>query len=378
MPALTGFAGRLVLLWAISSWVAAAEDDGWQHGLSFFGDFKYPPGFSHFDYVNPDAPKGGRLVLAFGRAFNSFTPFIAKGIRATGVAVIGQMTLYDSLMWPSGDEVGVFYGNLAKEIKVAGDMMSVNLRLRPEARWHDGVPVTARDIKFTFEHIRDNGAPGVKAAFLSIDQVDVIGEREVRVSYKYSVNLNAMMALGKVAMMPEHYWRNRDNSRTTIEPPLSSGPYRIGDFELGKYIEFERVEDYWGRDLGIHRGRHNIDVIRYEVYRDATVQREALRKGLIDYFVEPNAVQWVTGYELDGKLSGLLSKEEHHNRQYVGVRRALAYNLTQPRFQDIRVREALTLAFDFDWMNETLDHGVYQKPNSFAQACQQVQRAPVA
>lgn len=365
MPALPRVVGRLVLLSVMSSWAPASEDDGWQHGLSYFGDFKYPPGFSHFDYVNPDAPKGGRLVQSIGRAFNSFTPFIAKGIGAPGVGVIGQMTLYDSLMWPSGDEVGVFYGNLAGEIKVADDMMEVRLRLRPEARWHDGVPVTTRDIKFTFEHIRDHAFPGVKAAYLSIKQVDAISEREVRFSYKYPVNLNAMMALGKVAMMPEHYWRDRDSSRTTIEPPLSSGPYRIGDFELGKYIEFERVEDYWGQNLGIHRGRHNIDVMRFEVYRDATVQREALKKGLIDYFVESSAAQWVTGYELDGKLSGLLVKEEHHFRQYIGVVSALAYNLTQPRFQDARVREALTLAFDFDWMNATMDYGVYQKPNSF-------------
>ena len=242
---------RFVILWAMS-WGHTFADDGWQHGLSFFGDFKYPPGFSHFDYVNPDAPKGGRLVLAYGYAFNSFTPYITKGIGAPGTLVIGQMTLYDSLMWPSG----------------------------------------------------------------------------------------GMMSLGKVAMMPEHYWRDRDSSKTTTEPPLSSGPYQIVDFELGKYIEFKRVDDYWGRDLGIHRGRHNIDVIRYEVYRDATEQREALRKGLIDYFVEPSAAQWVTGYELDGKRAGLLVKEEQHYRHAIGVTSALAYNLTQPRFQDVRVREA--------------------------------------
>ena len=275
------------------------------------------------------------------------------------------MTLYDSLMWPSGDEVGVFYGNIARDIKVAEDMMEVRLRLRPEARWHDGVPVTARDVKFTFEHVRDHSFPGVKAAFESIKQVDVISEREVRFSYKYPVNLNAMMALGKIAVMPEHYWRDRDSGKTTIEPPLTSGPYRVVDFKLGKYVELQRVDDYWGRDLGIHRGRHNIDVIRYEVYRDATVQREALRKGILDYFVEPSAAQWEIGYELEGKLSGLLVKEEQHYSQYIGMVWALAYNLTQPRFQDVRVREALTLAFDFDWMNETMDYGVYQKPSSF-------------
>ena len=364
-PAVTRrFAARLVFLWA-GSLACAFADDGWQHGLSNFGTFKYTPGFSHFDYVNPDAPKGGRLVLAYGAAFNNFTPYITKGIGAPGSSVIGQMTLYDSLLWPSGDEVGVFYGNLAKEIRVADDMMEVRLRLHPEARWHDGLPVTARDIKFSFEHIRDNSFPGLKTAFASIKQVDVVSEREVRISYKYPVNLNTMMSLGKVAMMPEHYWRDRDSGKTTIEPPLSSGPYQVGDFQLGKYIEFKRVENYWGRNLGIHRGRHNIDVLRHEVYRDATVQREALRKGLIDYSVEPSAAQWMTGYKLDGKRSGLLVREEQYYRHAIGVVSALAYNLTQPRFQDVRVREALTLAFDFDWMNETIDFGVYQKPGSF-------------
>lgn len=363
MPVQLKLAGRVLLLSAMS-WVCAS-DDGWEHGLSFFGDFKYPPGFSHFDYVNPNAPKGGRLVLARGYAFNSFTPHLNKGMESPGTNVQAAITLYDSLLYPSGDEVGVFYGNLAERIKVSDNMMAVRMRLRPEARWHDGVPVTARDIKFTFEHIREHAHAGVKAAFKSIKQVDVISEREVRFSYKYPVNRSAMMALGKLGMMPEHYWRQRDSGKTTIEPPLSSGPYRIADFKLGKYVEFERVDDYWGRDLGIHRGRHNIDGIRYEVYRDATVQREALRKGLIDYFAESSAAQWVTGYELTGKLSGLLVKEEHQLRQYIGVWSALAYNLTQPRFQDVRVREALTLAFDFDWMNKTMNYGVYQKPNSF-------------
>ncbi len=360
----------LTLMVLVSAGVSARPDPAvteprWQHGLSFFGDFKYPPGFSHFDYVNPQAPHGGRLVRRIGAAFNSFTPFIARGIGAPGGSVIGEMTRYDSLLWPSGDEVGVFYGSLAERVAVSDDMTEVRMQLRREARWHDGVPVTAKDVKFTFEHIRDHAFPGVKAAYLSLKQVDVVSEREVLFTYHYPVNLNAMMALGKVATLPEHYWRTRDNSKTTIEPPLSSGPYRIGDFKLGKYIEFERVEDYWGQNVGVHRGRHNIDVLRYDVYRDATVQREALRKGLIDFFPEPSAAQWVTGYDLDGALSGLLVKEEHHFRQYAGIVSALAFNLTKERFADVRVREALALAFDFDWMNKTLDYGVYEKPESF-------------
>jgi microcin C transport system substrate-binding protein len=332
----------------------------WQHGLSFYGDFKYPAGFAHFDYVNPDAPTGGRMVRAMPQSFNNFTPFIVKGTGAPGVDVIVEPMLYDSLMLPSGDEIGVFYGNLAGSIAVSRDSSAVRMRLRDEARWHDGVPVTAADIKFTFEHIRDNASPGVKAAYLSLKQVDVISDKEVLFQYHAPVNLNAMMALGKVAMMPEHYWRDRDSTSTTTEPPLSSGPYRVGKLELGKYIELERVEDYWGRALGLHRGKHNIDVLRFEVYRDATVQREALRKGLIDVFYETNAAQWVTGYDRPG-----LKQVKHSFQQYVGIVQALAFNLTMPRFQDVRVREALSLAFDFRWINRVFNYGIYEEPQSF-------------
>ena len=350
---------------ALVGMTALADGDvgEWRHGISFFGDFKYPPGFPHFDHVNPNAPKGGRLVLPVG-TFNSFTTFIAKGLGAPGIGVIGQMTLYDPLMWPSDDEVGVYYGNLAEQIAISPDSTQLRMRLREEAHWHDGVPVTARDVAFTLAHIKANAFQGVKAAFASIKRVEVVGEREVLFTYGSPVNKNAMTALGKIAMLPEHYWRTRDSSRTTIEPPLSSGPYRIGKFEIGKYIELERVPDYWGADLGLHRGRHNIDILRYEVYRDATVRREALRKGLLDYFEEPSAAQWVTGYD-SASFRGLLVKKPNVFRQYTGTVRALGFNLTRERFADVRVREALTLAFDLEWINRVQDFGVYETPESF-------------
>ena len=340
-------------------------DDDCQHGISFFRDFKYPPGFAHFDYVNPDAPKGGTLVRPLGSSFNNFTPFIAKGVGAPGVDVIGEQILYDSLMRPSRDEVGVFYGNLAECIAVNDDATEVRMTLRPGARWHDGVPVTATDVKFTFEHIRDHAFPGVKAAFAPIKEVVVHDERDVLFRYRFPMNLNAVTALGKVAILPEHYWRYRDNSATTIEAPLGSGPYRVGRFELGKFIEFERVTDYWAQDLGFAKGRNNLDILRFEVFRDATVQREALRKRLIDVYVEGNAAQWATGYDLPAREQGLMELRIHDNAEYMGVLGALAFNLTKPRFQDVRVREALTLAFDFEWTNDMLNYGAYERPESY-------------
>ena len=225
--------------------------------------------------------------------------------------------------------------------------------------------MTATDVKFTFEHIRDHAFPGVKAAFAPIEEVVVLGAKDVLFRFRWPMNLNAVTALGKVAVLPEHHWRGQDNSATTIEPPLSSGPYRVGRFELGKFIEFERVPDYWARDMGFAKGQHNVDTIRYEVFRDATVQREALRKGLIDVFNEGNAAQWATGYDLPAREQGLLDLRIHDYHEYMGIIRALAFNLTKPRFKDVRVREALALAFDFEWMNDVLDYGAYEKPASY-------------
>ena len=357
-----------LLAWLLGFDAAAAADIAdvdCKHGVSYFGDFKYPPGFEHFDYVNPDAPKGGTLVRPIGASFNNFTPFIAKGVSAPGITVIGEQIIYDSLMRPSGDEIGVYYGNLAECIAVNDDVTEVRILLRAQARWHDGVPVTARDVKFTFEHIRDHAFPGVKAAYQTIEEVVVLGDRDVLVRYRFPTNLNTVTALGKVAILPEHYWRDLDNSATSLDPPLASGPYRVSRFELGRFIEFERVRDYWARDFGFARGRNNFDVLRFEVFRDATVQREALRKGLIDVFFEGNAAQWATGYDLPAREQGLLELREHFYRHYMGILRALAFNLTKPRFQDVRVREALTLAFDFDWVSAVLDYGAYEKPQSY-------------
>ena len=356
----------LCCLVSLAYWSHASEIDGepeerdWQHGLSFDGDFKYPPGFAHFDYVNPDAPKGGRLVQAIGY-FNSFTPYIDKGLTGPGLVRIIEPKLYDTLLRPSGDEIGVYYGSLAGEIAVSADKTTVWMRMRPEAHWHDGVPVTAHDVQFTFEHIRDHSIR-YKAAYASLKQVDAISDREVRFTFHYPVSLGTMTALGRVVILPEHYWRERDITETTTVAPLTSGPYRVGEYEIGKFIEFERVDDYWGKDLGLNKGWFNIDVLRFEVYRDATVQREAFRKGLLDVFNEPNAAMWVTGYDTQ---SGSLVQVYYTYQHYGGILSALAYNQTKEHFQDVRVREALYLAFDWDWTNEVFDYGVYEKPQSF-------------
>jgi microcin C transport system substrate-binding protein len=363
--------GVLILLFVWCTFLVAdclAAESGaepaapyWQHGLSIYGEFKYPPGFKHFATVNPEAPSGGRLVRSLGYSFNNFTPIIDNGLLAPGGDTIAEPILYDSLLRLSADELGVSYGSLAEFIAVSDDMTEVRMKLRPQARWHDGVAVTSLDVKFTFEHIRDNGGAGLKMIFLPIKQVEVISDSEVHFKYRHAVNLTEMMMLGKIPILPEHYWRERDITKTTTEPPLTSGPYRVGRFELGKFIEFERVADYWGQDIGPHRGSFNLDVLRFEVYRDGTVAREALHKGLIDAYREFDAAQWMTGYQ----QQDLLVKEQYDIKQFTGLSYVLAFNLNMPRFQDVRVREALSLAYNFDWTNSVIDYGVYPKPTSF-------------
>ena len=337
------------------------------HGVANFDALKYPRGFAHFDYVNPDAPKGGTLVLATANKFNSFTPNIGKGINPPGLHVIELAMVYDPLFWPSDDEPGSFYGNLVESVALAEDYSWTIFRLRPEARWHDGVPVTARDVKFTFDWIAEHGMGGVKQAFGFIDAIEILGEREIRFRFRDVSGLgpNNVMVMGKWPIVPEHYWRERDLTQTTLEPPLGSGPYRIADFQPGRYIRYERVSDYWGRHLGVHRGRHNFDAIRYEVYHDATVAREALRKGLVDYRVEAEPRYWATGYDIPAKDKGWLVMRRHNYMSYVGFRSGIAFNTRQEKLADRRVRQALSMAFDYEWGNRTLNHGLYDRPMSY-------------
>lgn len=345
----------------------AAEAPHFAHGVSDFGNFKYPEGFAHFDYVNPDAPKGGILKLSTPTSFNSFTPIIPKGIRPPGTHVIELSMLYDPLFWPSDDEPGSFYGNLVESVAMAPDYTWAIFRLRPEARWHDGVPVTARDVQFTFDWIEKDGIGGVRQAFQFIERIEILAEREIKFYFRDISGLgpNQVMVMGKWPIVPEHYWRARDMTKTTLEPPLGSGPYRIAEFKPGEFILYERVPDYWGRDLGIHRGRHNFDYVRYEVYRDATVLREALRKGLVDYYAETEARHWASGYDIPARDKGWLVQRRHNYLSYVGFQQALALNTRQEKLADRRVREALTLMYDYEWVNRVLHHGVYERPTSY-------------
>ena len=348
---------------------ASTAAPAFQHGVSFFGEFKYPPNFEHFDYVNPDAPKGGTLVLATHVSWNSFTPYLYRGDVPPGIShQFGSNPLfYDGLFTASDDELGTFYGNLAKEVSVAEDFTRVRVRLRPEARWHDGVPVTARDVRFTFAHIRDNSGFNLRSAFGMVESVEVHGDREFTFHLLgiNGVNAAVVTSLGKLAILPEHYWRERDITQTTLTPPLGSGPYRIAAFTQSRSLVYERVPDYWGKDLAVHRGRHNFDRIRYDYYRDPTVAREAFRKGHIDYWRETDPGFWHHGFDVPALADGRMVKHHQNFQYYMGLLRGLVLNSRREHLRDVRVREALTLLFHYDFYDRVINWNFYRRPQSY-------------
>lgn len=354
----------LLALTAAASPIVAEEH--WQHGVSTFDEFKYGADFEHFAYADPNAPKGGALVLSTAVDYTNFTPFLPFGMPAVGMIAPGM--LYDGLFVRASDEAYSVYGNLAKRVRFADDLSEVAVQLQGDAYWHDGVPITARDVKFTFDHVLTNAHPGIRAALSIIDAVEIRGELELLFRFKPigGLNKNSFASPATyVAILPEHYWRTRDLSALSLDVPLGSGPYRIRDFEQGQFILWERVADYWGRDLAVHRGRHNFDTIRYELYRDATVAREAFRKGLIDYWVEADPYQWRTGYEIPATAKGWLVKRQNNAKVQSGFQTALIFNTRRAKLADVRVREALTLAFDFAWTNRTIYDGFYVRADSY-------------
>ena len=365
---------RLSLSFVALGAALAVAEPTFEHGVSYFGEFKYPPDFAHFDYVNPYAPKGGTLVLESSVNWRSFNP---EGVHTdapgSGMFVTSGPMLYDGLFTPADDELGAFYGNLAEAVMVADDFTWARIRLRPEARWHDGTPVTARDVVFTFAYLRDEletprrTRDNFQSAFAVIESIEVHNDHALTFRFRASGSLNAgvVITLGKMAILPEHYWRERDITQPTLTPPLGSGPYRVSDFATSGFILYERVPDYWGQHLAVHRGRHNFDRIRYDYYRDATVAREAFRKGLIDYRQETDPRYWHDGYNIPARAKGWIVTRRHNFSTYVGLTRCFVLNLRRENLKDVRVREALTLAFDYDWYDRVITQGFYTRPESY-------------
>lgn len=354
---------RSTLAWLLIIAITAgarAEDDGFTHGISLLHELKYSADFKHFDYVNPDAPKGGTFV---GYALHDVRHFGSHWSTAIDTAAGWERT-YDRLIIRSADELAGYYGSLAEGIHLSENHRTLTFRLHASAHFHDGEPITSQDVKFSFDQ-----ALATVDGMLFLDwikSVEIIDELHISINLKNRLtNSNLLLLSYEPRIMPYHYWKDRgDTTAITLEPPLGSGPYRFADFDKG-YVRYERVEDYWGASLPVNRGRYNFDAIRYEVYRDATVTREAVRKGLLDFYIEPDIGHWVRSYDTPAHQQGLLRKEELYMRDNAGPAQAIVFNSRRPLFSDIRVREALALAYDFEWQNRAFWYGARKRAMSY-------------
>jgi microcin C transport system substrate-binding protein len=329
------------------------------HGMAMHGDLKYPENFKHFDYVNPDAPKGGDVRLATTGGFDSFNPFIIGGRPAAGVAQV-----FDTLMESSADEPFSMYCLICETIEVPEDRSWVAFYLNPKARWHDGKPITVDDVIWSFNTLFEKGAPFYRFYYGSVSNVEKVGSNGVKFVFKQGENRELPLILGQLNVLPKHYWATRDFGKATLEPPLGSGAYRIASFEANRSITLERVKDYWAKDRPVKRGTDNFDVMRYEYYRDSTVALEAFKAGRYDFRQESSAKEWATGYDTPAVRSGQIVKREIEHNRPAGMQ-GFVFNLRRPLFQDPNVRRALNFAFDFEWSNKTLFYGQYTRTDSF-------------
>jgi microcin C transport system substrate-binding protein len=343
------------------------QERQWRHGLSLFGELKYPQGFKHFDYVNPNAPKGGSVRLnAFG-TFDNFNLAVA-GLKGTAAAGIGLA--FDTLLVESQDEVSTAYGQLAEAVSHPADFSSAAYRLHPEARWHDGRPVTAEDVVFSFDILKKQ-SPMYVFYYRHVVKAEKTGEREVTFTFDAPGNRELPSIVGQLLVMPKHWWdgtdasgNKRDITATTLEPPLGCGAYRVKSFEVGRRVVYERVQNYWGKDLNVNIGRENFDEIRYEYFRDLTVALEAFKGDQLDFRYENSAKNWMTAYDFPAVKEKRVVLEEFpvHNQ---GLMQAYAFNIRRDKFKDARVRRAFNFAYDFEEMNKQLAYGQYQRINSY-------------
>ena len=330
------------------------------HGISLYGEFKYGPDFTHFEYANPDAPKGGTLRLGWVGTFDNLNPHILKGLEPPRLGSL----IYDTLTEHAEDEIFSEYGRLAERIEVPPDNAWVLYTLRPEARWHDGKPITPEDVIFTLETYKTKGHPGLRSYFAAIEAAEKVGARQVRLSFSGETNKELPLIAGQMSILPKHYWEGCNFEETTLDPPLGSGPYRIAAVEAGRSITYERVDDYWGRDLPVNKGRFNFDRIHFDYYRDQTVAIEALKAGEFDYRRESSSKDWSTAYEGEAVATGKLVKDPLPHRRGAGMQ-AFWFNTRRAKFADPRVRQALGYAFDFEWTNKNLFYGLYTRSKSY-------------
>ena len=361
-----GFAAAFLCLLAIASPVASASDTVTKHhALSLIGTPKYAPDFKHFDWVNPSAPKGGRVRQWAMGTFDSLNQFPVKGSPAIGLGL-----LYDTLMSFSPDEDLTEYGLLAEWVTYAPDHSSATFQLREHARFNDGKPVTPEDVIFSLEAIK-KASPNYAFYYKNVARAEKTGERQITFHFNVTGNRELPVIVGELPILPRHYWEGkgtggepRDLSKTTLEVPVGSGPYRIKEVDVGRTIVYERVKDWWAKDLPVSRGQWNFDEIRYTYFRDRVPAFEAFKSGQLDFWRENSAKNWATAFDFDAVKRGVVKLEKIHIAT-VAHMQAFAFNLRRPQFQDVRVRRAFNLAFDFEWANKNLFYDQYERVSSY-------------
>jgi microcin C transport system substrate-binding protein len=342
---------------AVSQTAPAAVTVG--HALSMYGDLKYPPGFPHFQYVNPQAPRGGDVKLAAIGMFDTLNPFVLKGVPAAGIGGV-----FDTLTVSSDDEPFAQYGLVAESIEMPTDRSWVAFTLRAAGRFHDGSPITVEDVIWTFDALKAKGRPFFRSYYAQVTRAEKVGDRKVRFAFAPGDNRELPLIVGQLPVLSRAYWSKRDFERTTLDPPLGSGAYRVESLDPGRSITYRRVKDYWAATLPVNVGRENFDSIRFDYYRDSTVAIEALKGGEYDLRQENVAKNWATAYNTPAVTRGLLKREEIANEIPTGMQ-GFVYNTRRPIFQDARVRRALAHAFDFEWRNKSLFYGAYTRTKSY-------------
>ena len=349
----------LVFVFTVLANEAYANQKEAEHAFAMHGKPKYAENFKHFEYVNPLAPKGGKLINEAMGTFDSFNPFILKGVKAAGLGLI-----YDSLMVGSSDEAFTNYGLIAESIIVPEDRSWVSFNLNPDAEWHDGRPISVDDVIWTFNTLISEGHPSFKIYYRDVELVEQTGKRQVTFRFPKSTNRELPLILGQMTILPKHYWEGQNFKKTTLKPPLGSGAYRIKNFEAGRSISYERVKHYWATDLPVNKGQSNFDEISYEYYRDRDVATEAFKSGAFDLRAENQSKRWATAYDFPALKEGKVKKILIPHERPTGMQ-GFVFNIRKDFFSDPKVRLAINYAWDFEWTNKTLMYNAYKRTNSY-------------
>ena len=337
-----------------------AEDNvPWVHAIAMHGEPKYPEGFSNFGYTNPNASKGGSLRLGGFGSFDSLNSFAIKGSAADGLGLI-----YDTLTKASADEAFTYYGLVASAIRTPADRSWVEFRLHPDARFADGEPITSHDVKFSFETLISQGQPLYQLYYSDVSEAVIIDDRHIRFNFSTNTNRELPLILGQIPVLPEHYWHDRDFNSAGLDIPIGSGAYRIAAVDAGRSIRYQRNPDYWGRDLPANKGYYNFDSISYDYYKDFDIRMEAFKSGKIDLLAEHRSKAWATAYDFPAVQNNEVIKAEFAHSRPSGMQ-GYVFNTRRDIFSDSRVREAINLAFDFEWTNKNLLYSSYIRSQSY-------------